>query len=231
VAAVDLERALLGVVAGVDHLAGKSLDHRGRQHLRHLGEVGAAQNATQALLDRSAKTLEQIQADQARIGVSVVAAVGRVGHPQRFGTGFDDVELLVDDQAQQHLVHRFAGAAGAGGHRGVAGLGVDEAGIDFPKAVAARIDLHVDAAAMPELALGRGGGQCHREGSRTGRGWVDNDACRRRALHAPRTSTPRHHRQPRNVACCPAPKLTTPGGGRAAPVKRARRDRALRRAE
>ena len=38
----------------------------------------------------------------------------------------------------------------------------DEAGIDFPQAVAACIDVYIDAAAVFELSLRRGGGQSHR---------------------------------------------------------------------
>jgi hypothetical protein len=39
---------------------------------------------------------------------------------------------------------------------------VGDDGIDLPQTVAACIDLHIDAAAVFELALGRGEGQGHR---------------------------------------------------------------------
>ena len=44
-------------------------------------------------------------------------------------------------------------------------LDVADHGVDLPQPVAARIDLHVDAAAVLELALGRGGRQGHGSGT------------------------------------------------------------------
>ena len=75
------------------------------------------------------------------------------------------MSILIDNDPQHHVVDRLAGCSQTAGELGVACFGVGDLCIDFPEPIATRMDLHLDAAAMFELTLGRGGRQGHRERS------------------------------------------------------------------
>src|SRR5438093_2800642 len=108
-----------------------------------------------------AKALQQVQADEAAIGIAMLAAVAGIGHPAGFGACFQDIDALVDDQTQQHLVNRRACGAGVARHWNVACLDVEQYRIDFPQPIATGEHLHVDRAAVLELSMVGGAGQRH----------------------------------------------------------------------
>jgi len=185
-AAVDLERlrALRRIAADVDHLAGECLHHRGRQDLRELRQVGAAFDAAEPLAHRLAKPVHEVQPRQAAIRVAMRVARTRERHCVAARTGFDDVEALVDDDAQQHVVNRLARDARPRGKRGRLRPVVADLRIDFPETIAACVDADVDGAAVNERALGRGDRQGHGR-SRAERRRLQSAAVRRGAAIGP----------------------------------------------
>ena len=132
------------------------------KHLREFGDVGAAEHATDTFTQAVAETSAEIQADEPAIGVVEIVAFADVGHPASLRTGGDDVELGVDDDAQQHVVDRVTGCAHLAGQQRLARLGVGERGIRFPQAIVAQEHLHIDLAAVLELARSRRRRKSHR---------------------------------------------------------------------
>jgi hypothetical protein len=97
--------------------------------------VRTAAHPAETRLDVLAEILQQIEADQPGVvGPDRVAMAG-VRNPAGFRMGGQDVQLSVDGDREDHVVHRVAGRPHAGGERKVARLGIGQDRFEVPQAV------------------------------------------------------------------------------------------------
>ena len=162
VTTIKLEGGLFALPTGIDDLAGEGLDHRRGQHISQLGQMGAALWATQAFAHSALEPAHQIQTLQPGVAIAMLVAVARIGHGMRFGTGPNHVEVSVHYQPKLEIMDGRTSRPQAVGTGNVAGLGVLDAGLDFPKTVTTRKRLHRDASLVLQLAGGVGWRQRHR---------------------------------------------------------------------
>ncbi|OIQ73212.1 hypothetical protein GALL_451500 [mine drainage metagenome] len=113
--------------------------------------MGAPQHAAEPLAHCCAESAQQIEPDQAAIGIVVIVA-GGIGAEQSVRAGFDDGETIVDGDDEQHVVHRHAGWPGTLGQGDVTGLDVAQFGLQIPQTVVSCIALDTDAAAVNQVA-------------------------------------------------------------------------------
>ena len=197
------------------------LEGRGRDRPQQLDDVRAAMDAAQPLADGAMETAADPETDQLpEVGSDVAAhPVGRlVGHR----LDVDDGELVVDREADRHVVHEVAGLQRAPPFVGMLiGFLVGDATLDVPQAVVPKEALADDASRMQMLSPDRwrkrhGSTSRNREGGVTRPVWRRAARCATRRCACLRASeyrseNRRMHRSGRLRGC---------GGLRAGPVRR-----------
>ena len=154
-AAVELERLVL-VMLDLAPQPGEGLQRGSRQEGDQLGQVAAAAHAAERVEELLAEAVHQVAADELRVPVGDPVAGARIRHPVGAGDELADGERQVDGHPRPHVVHRFAGRAGAGQQHVVVVLGVDEPRLDVDEPVLA-LPAFVDDRAHVQALAGYGG--------------------------------------------------------------------------